>query len=435
MTMPKTKPCTGPTPQSPSETPPAGLQRARSAAVAFVLVLAACHEKESAAAPPPPPPEVKVAEVLQRDVPVYVEAIGETRGNTEIEIRARVEGFIETVDYKEGSLVEKGQLLYTIDARPFKAGLAASKASQAAAEAQLARAHQDVVRYEPLVAKNAVSREEYETATALEKAAFAAVEATKAVVEQAEIDLSYTRVTAPDSGLAGRTEVYPGTLVGRGQSTLLTRISRTDPIHVRFSFPEREYLAYAKKRGQGVRGEGDAGVPFELLLPDGSIHAEPGTLVFVDRNVDARTGTIMAEAAFANPGSILRPGQYARVRATVEQRLGAILVPQRAVKELQGVFSVMVVGADDTVEQRLVTPAERHGGLWVIPSGLKAAERIVVDGLQKVQPGMKVSATTVPIEEGEGGSSSPPPAAESEESGETAPEEPEENAAHEADTK
>ncbi|TAH38187.1 MAG: efflux RND transporter periplasmic adaptor subunit [Planctomycetota bacterium] len=347
----------------------------------------------------PPPPDVKVAAVLQRDVPVYVEAIGEVRGNTEIEIRARVEGFIESVDYKEGSIVTKGQLLYTIDPRPFQANLTESRARQAEAEAELARAHQDVVRYEPLVAKNAISREMYETAVAVEKSAAAALEAARAMVEQAEIDLSYTKVTAPEEGLAGRTEVYAGTLVGRGQSTLLTRISRIDPIHVRFTFPEKDYLAYARKRGAGVRADPAPDTAFELVMTDGSVHPAPGSLVFVDRNVDARTGTIMAEAAFANPGEILRPGQYARVRATVEERSGAILVPQRAVAELQGVFSVMALAEGDTVEQRLVTPAERIGSLWVILSGLKAGDRVVVEGLQKVRPGMQVNAQTVLIEE------------------------------------
>jgi len=363
----------------------------------FVLAFAACdREKEAVAAPPPP--EVKAAVVLQRDVPVYVEAIGETRGNTEIEIRARVEGFIESVDYKEGSLVEPGQVLYTIDSRPFQARLAATKASQAEAEAQLARTHQDVARYEPLVAKNAISREEYETAVALEKAAAATVEAAKAVVEQAEIDLSYTKVVAPEAGLAGRTEVYAGTLVGRGQSTLLTRISRIDPIHVRFSFPEKDYLALARKRGGGV-GKENSSVPFELVLADGQVHPAPGALVFVDRNVDALTGTIMAEAAFANPADILRPGQYARVRVEIDKRVGAVLVPQRAVQEMQGVFSVMALAEGDTVEQRLVTPAERIGSLWVIATGLKAGDRVLVEGLQKVRPGVKVNAQTVLIEE------------------------------------
>jgi len=383
----------------------------RLVAPGFLLVIAGlfsgCPAKEKPVVEPPPP-DVDVGTVLQRDVPVHVEAIGELRGNTEIEIRARVEGFLETVDYKEGSLVKKGQLLYTIDARPFEAKLSAAKASQAEAEAQLARTHQDVVRYKPLVEKNAISREEYDTAVALEKAAAATVEATKATTEQAQIDLSYTKVTSPDDGLAGRTEVYPGTLVGRGQSTLLTRISRTDPIHVRFSFPEKDYLAMARKKGSGVSDTPGEGVPFELLLPDGSIHGAAGKLVYIDRNVDATTGTIMAEAAFANPGGILRPGQYARVRATVETSAGAILVPQRSVYELQGVFSVMVVGAEDKVEQRMVMPAQRIGSLWVIGSGLKAGEKVIVEGLQKVRPGMKVHAKSVEIGE-------KPPAAESSE--------------------
>jgi len=371
--------------------------------------LAAC--KEQPAPPPPPPPDVKVSVVLQRDVPVHVEAIGETRGNTEIEIRARVEGFIESVDYKEGSLVKKGDLLYTIDSRPFQTNVAATKAGLAEAEAQLARAHQDVVRYEPLVQKNAISRQEYETAVALERAYTAAVDAAKAVVEQSEIDLSYTKVLAPEDGLAGRTEVYAGTLVGRGQSTLLTRISRIDPIHVRFSFPESDYLVMARQRGSGV-GDGGANIPFELVMADGSVHPKTGKLVFVDRNVDAQTGTIMAEAEFENPGDIVRPGQYARVRATVGERKGAILVPQRAVQEVQGIFNVMVVGDGNTVEQRPVETAERIDSLWVIASGLKSGDRVIVEGLQKVRPKMAVNAQEVPIEEKKDGAKETKPAAD-----------------------
>jgi membrane fusion protein (multidrug efflux system) len=370
--------------------------------IAFLAasLLASCEAKRKEEAPPPPPPDVKVSKVLERDVPVYIEAIGETRGNTEIEIRARIEGFIESVDYKEGQLVKKGQLLYTIDSRPFETSLAQAKAGLAETEARLARAHQDVVRYEPLVAKNAISRQEYDNAVAVEHANTAGVEASKAVVEQAQTDLSYTKVLAPEDGLAGRTEVYAGTLVGRGQSTLLTRISRLDPIHVRFTFSERAYLELARKRGTGVDEKGGEGVPFELVLADGSVYPQGGKLVFVDRNVDAVTGTIMGEAEFPNPGQIVRPGQYARVRATIEQRKGAILVPQRAVQETQGIFNVMVVEGD-TVEQRQVETAERVGSLWVIKSGLKSGDRVVVEGLQKVRPKMKVNAKEVPIEEKE----------------------------------
>jgi membrane fusion protein (multidrug efflux system) len=352
------------------------------------------------APPPPPPPEVKAAQVLQRDVPIYVEAIGQTRGSTEIEVRARVEGFIQTVDFQEGNPVRKGQLLYTIDPRPLEATLAQAKGSLAQAEAELARARQDVARYEPLVAENAIPKEQYDTAVAVQRAQEAAVEAAKAAAQRAQIDLGYTKVLAPEDGLAGKTEVYPGTLVGRGQSTLLTHISQIETIHVRFTIAERDYLYFARRRQErsGSVAPG-ASLPFELVLADGSVLPNPGRLVFVDRNVDPQTGTILMEAAFPNPGWIVRPGQYARVRAAVDLKKGAILVPQRAVSELQGIYNVAVVGGDDTVEVRMVTPAQRIGSLWVIESGLKAGERVVVEGVQKVRPGVKVKPEVVTIEQ------------------------------------
>jgi membrane fusion protein (multidrug efflux system) len=342
---------------------------------------------------------VKVAEVITRDVPVYVEAIGQTRGNTEIEIRARVEGFLETVNFEEGTFVSRGQLLYTIDPRPFEAALAQSKANLAQSEAELARAHQDVARYEPLVAKNAISRQEYETAVAIERAQESAVAAAKAGVESAELDLSYTKVLAPDNGLVGKTEVYPGTLVGRGQSTLLTHISKIDPIHVRFTIAEKDYLYYARRQ-EASKATARVDIPFELLLADGTVHDQPGKLVFVDRNVDPQTGTILLEASFPNPARIVRPGQYARVRAPVDLKKSAILVSQRSVQELQGIYNVAVVKPDDTVDIRMVTPGERMGTLWVIDSGLNTGERVVVEGLQKVRPGVKVTPETVTVEEG-----------------------------------
>jgi membrane fusion protein (multidrug efflux system) len=381
------------------------MKRALIPALCGLLAIAtvACGKKE---APAPPPPEVKVATVLQKDVPIYVEAIGQTRGSTEIEVRARVEGFIQTIDFKEGNPVRKGQLLYTIDPSPFEAALAQAKGALAESEAQLARARQDVVRYEPLVAKNAISRQEYETAVVVQRAAEAAVEAAKAQAESAQINLGYTRVVAPENGMAGKTEVYPGTLVGRGQSTLLTHISQIATIHVRFTIPERDYLYYARRRQEAGK-VGAPQPPFELVLSDGSVHPEKGRLVFVDRNVDPTTGTILMEAAFPNPGGIVRPGQYARVRAAVDLKQGAILVPQRAVSELQGIYNVAVVGSDDSVEIRMVTPAQRIGNLWVMDAGLKAGDRVVVEGLQKVRSGVKVKAEAVTIEE----STAPPPGA------------------------
>ena len=375
------------------------MQRALTLALSGLVAIttAGCSKKE---APAPPPTEVKVATVLQKDVPIYVEAIGQTRGSTEIEVRARVEGFIQTIDFKEGNPVSKGQLLYTIDPQPFEAALAQAKGTLAEAEAQLARATQDVVRYEPLVAKNAISRQEYETAVVVKRAAEAAVDAAKASADRAQIDLGYTRVLAPEDGLVGKTEVYPGTLVGRGQSTLLTHISQIGTIHVRFTIPERDYLYFARRSEERRKANAAmVDLPFELVLADGSVHPATGRLVFADRNVDPATGTIMMEAAFPNPGSIVRPGQYARVRAAVDVKKGAILVPQRAVSELQGIYNVAVV-AGDTVEIRMVTPAERIGSLWVIDAGLKAGENVVVEGLQKVRPGVKVKAEMVKIEEG-----------------------------------
>lgn len=362
----------------------------------LAIATASCGKKE---APAPQPPDVKVASVLQKDVPIYVEAIGQTRGSTEIEVRARVEGFIQTIDFKEGNPVRKGQLLYTIDPSQYQAALAQAKGTLAEAEAQLARARQDVVRYEPLVAKNAISRQEYETAVVVQRAAEASVEAAKAAAERAQIDLGYTNVVAPENGLAGKTEVYPGTLVGRGQSTLLTHISQIATIHVRFTIPERDYLYFARRRQEAGKADQAPQLPFELVLADGSVHPEKGRLVFVDRNVDPTTGTILMEAAFPNPGGIVRPGQYARVRAAVDLKKGAILVPQRAVSELQGIYNVAVVGGDDSIEIRMVTPAQRIGNLWVMDAGLKAGERVVVEGLQKVRPGVKVKAEAVTIEE------------------------------------
>jgi membrane fusion protein (multidrug efflux system) len=357
--------------------------------------------KKDEAPPPAAPLAVKAATILTRDVPVYVEAIGETRGNTEVEIRARVEGFIDSVDFAEGQPVRRGQRLYTIDPKPFEAAVARAKAELAGTEADLARAQQDVARYEPLVAKNAISREDYDTAVAVERAQRSAVDAAKAALESAKIDLGYTTVTAPTDGLVGKTEVYAGTLVGHGESTLLTRISKIDPIHVRFTIPERDYLYYARQREER-QTKGAAELPLELVLSDGSVHPHPGQFVFIDRNVDPKTGTILLEASFPNPGGIVRPGQFGRVRAAVEVKHDAALVPQRAVQELQGIYNVAVVGQDGTIEMRMVEVGERIGSLWVVDSGLKPGERVVVEGLQKVRPGVKVEAQMVTIEDSAG---------------------------------
>ncbi|HEU5180323.1 MAG TPA: efflux RND transporter periplasmic adaptor subunit [Candidatus Polarisedimenticolia bacterium] len=375
-------------------------RRLAAVAAAFLLVLA-CKSKEAPAAGPI---EVKAAPVLQKDVPIYVEAVGQTRGNTETEIRARVEGFVEKVHFQEGTMVKKGQLLYTLDPRPFQESLEKSKADLAEAQAQWARTRQDVARFEPLVKDNAVSRQEYETSVALEKAAAASVDAAKAATRLSQVELGYTKVLAPDDGLIGKSEVEAGTLVGRGLPTLLTRISKIDPIHVRFTLAEADYLHYARLRA--AQGEAEKRtVPFQMVLADNSVHPYEGKFLFVDRAIDAETGTILLEASFPNPQGIVLPGQFAKVRATVETKKGALLVPQRAVQEMQGIYSVMVVKPDDTVESRAVKPGQRIGALWVIDSGLNPGDRIIVEGLQKVRPGAKVAAKMVTIED------TPPPAA------------------------
>jgi membrane fusion protein (multidrug efflux system) len=364
-------------------------------ALSLLLLLGACGKKE---APTPPPMEVKVATVLQRDVPVEIEVIGETRGSTEIEIQARVEGFLETVHFDEGKPVKRGQLLFTIDPRPFEAELAQARGALAEAEAKYVRARQDVDRFKPLVEKNAIARQDYDNALSSAAAAEASVAGAKAVAQRAEIDLGYCRISSPIDGIAGKIEVKPGNLVGRVQSTLLTTVSDVDPIHVRFNISERDYLKFVKATQAQTANESPGKRPLSLLLSDGSTHPHTGTMVFADRLIDAATGTIMLEAAFPNPERIVRPGQYGRVRAAVSVERGAILVPQRAVAELQATFNVAVVGADNKVTMRPVTPGQRIGSLWVIQNGLQAGERVVVEGLQKVREGTVVNPTVVEIE-------------------------------------
>lgn len=353
----------------------------------IVLASFACAKKE---APPPAPPEVTMAEVVQKDVPVYVENIGQTRGSEEVEVRARAQGFLEGIHFVEGTLVRQGQLLYTIDPRELTAQLAQAQGSLARAEAAYVRATQDVERFRPLVEKNALPRQDLETALANQSANKAQVDAAKATVDQAKITLGYCRITAPITGLIGKTEVNVGNLVSSSGSTLLTSISKIDPIRVRFSISERDYLEFAKKNLNKGRGEGKQ-MPIELILADGSVHPHVGHLVFADRIVDPETGTLLLEAAFPNPTGIVRTGQYARVRFATDVRKNAILVPQRAVSELQATYSVAVVKGNK-IEMRTVQPGARVGSMWVIESGLNPGDKIVVEGVQKVKNGIEVAA-------------------------------------------
>jgi membrane fusion protein (multidrug efflux system) len=361
------------------------------------LLVFGCEKKEETAAPPPP--DVKVAEVLQKTVPIYVENVGETVGASDIEIRARVEGFLQTVNFQEGSFVKKGDLLYTIDPQPLRAALAQAQGRVAEAQAQLSKAHQDVARYKPLVEKNAISREEYETSVSAEQAATASVDAAKASAQDAQLNLGYTNVYSPIDGLVGKTQVKPGNLVGRGENTLLTVVSNVDSVHVRTNVSERDYLRLARAKGAVPKAADKSAYAFELVLADGSVYNHKGKLVFADRAVDPTTGTLGIEAEFPNPDHLLRPGQYTRVRAEIDQKKDAILVPQVAVQELQGTYSVAVVGSDNKVSLRPVQASDRIGSLWVIDSGLKPGEKIIIEGLQKVRDGATVNPTVVQIPE------------------------------------
>lgn len=351
---------------------------------------------EKPAPPPAAPTEVYVTDVVQQDVPIYLDLVGQAKGSQDVEIRARVEGFLETVNFREGSLVRRGDLLYTIDRKPLEAILAGAKAEQATAEARLEKARNDVARYTPLAAKQAVSQQELDNARAAQDAAVAQVEATKAAVEKSTLDLSYTRITSPIDGLVGTTEVKSGNLVGRGESTLLTTISQIDPILFQVAATEADYLRFAKRQPTRAAADAPTGTGIQLTLADGSTYSETGKVNLVERAVDPTTGTLGLELSFANRDRLLRPGQYGRARILLETKTGALLVPQRAVQELQSIYSVAVVDASNKVAFRTVKVGLRVGSLWVIEDGVKLGDHVVVEGLQRIQDGMTVVAKPAP---------------------------------------
>jgi len=383
------------------------LIRSPAIPVAFVLLTmsVACSKKEP---PPPPPPDVQVTPVVQRDVPIYIELVGSTLGSEDVEIRSRVEGYLVSINFTEGSLVRKGQLLYKIDPKPFEVAIDQAKANLATAQAALEKTNNDVARYKPLFEKQAVSKQELDNALSAQQAARAQVDAYKAAVAQAQLDLGYTNITSPVDGIIGTTQTKVGSLVGRG-TTLLNTVSQLNPILFRCAIAEAEYLRLAR-RGADKSLEKKFGV--ELILADGTVFPHKGRLDAVERAVDPTTGTLTGQFRFPNPEDILRPGQYGKARFVTDVKEGALLVPQLAVQEIQGLYSVMIVKSDATVEQRMVKAGERVGNLWIIDSGVKPGEKVIVEGVQKVQPGMKVAATLVKTD-GEGStepSTSPPEA-------------------------
>ncbi len=336
---------------------------------------------------------VVAAEVMVRDQPVYVEHIGQTRGSQDVEIRARVEGFLDSMNFVEGGAVKSNALLYTIDKRPFEAALAQAEGALAQAEAQWEKARRDTNRFGPLWERHAVSRQQYEDSLAAERAAAAVMSSAAAGVQTAKIQLGYTTIRSPIEGLAGKSEVPVGNLVGHGTSTLLTTISRLDPIDIRFSISEQDYLNFRLRFSDEEQARIAARELFELILADGTRHAYKGTVTYADRQVDPATGTLLLNVAFPNPQGLVRPGQFGRVRYPVMVVTNAVLVPQKAVEEVQATYSVYVVTADQKAELRKVEPGMRVGTFCMIYSGLRRGEKVVIEGGQKLQNNVPMAVT------------------------------------------
>ena len=359
----------------------------------LLLLVDGC-DRTKAASSAPPPPVVQVATVVQQDTPIYSEWVATLDGYVNAQIQPRVAGYIIRQNYKEGSVVRKGEVLFEIDPRPFKAALDQAKAQLAQAEAQLGKASLDVQRDTPLAQARAIAQSQLDTEIQAKLGTQALVLAAKANVEQAELNMEFTKVTSLVTGIAGIAQVQIGGLVG--PSSVLTSVSQVDPIKTYFTVSEQEFTDFHRRfPTQESVEEQRKRIPLQLLLADGSIYERPGTIYFADREVNPATGAIRIAGVFANPNNLLRPGGYGRVRASVKTQNGALLVPQRAVIELQGSFQVAVVGSDDKVSIRPVTVGERVGKLWIVTDGLKAGETVIVEGLMKVRDGATVKPVSV----------------------------------------
>src|SRR5271163_586378 len=358
--------------------------------LAIAVHCAGCAQKKSSTAGAP---QVQVARVVQRDISIHSEWVATLDGYVNAQIQPHVTGYLIKQDYREGSLVHKDDVLFEIDPRPFQAALDQAKAQLAQAEAQLDNATLNVKRDIPEAEANAIPRSQLENDTQLQLAAKATAAASRAAVELAALNLSFTKVRSLISGIAGITQVQVGNLVT--PATVLTGVSQVDPIKTYFPISAEDYLQIADKINPDTVNllSSAAPIPLQLILSNGSTYARSGSILFADRQVDQQTGTIRVAGAFANPGNILRPGQYAKIRAVTQILKGALLVPQRAVSELQGSAQVAVVGADNRVTMRAVQTAERVDTMWVITSGVMAGDRVVAEGAQKVKDGSTVTPT------------------------------------------
>lgn len=370
------------------------------------LIVGTIYPKHVSGAPPGTPPEVEVVQVEQKDVPIVGEWIGTLDGFANADVRAQVTGYIIRQCYQEGAFVRKGQLLFEIDPRPFRATLdqaggqlAQAKAMLANAQAVQGRTELDVNRYTPLAKVQAASQQDLDNAiqnNLAAKATVATAEAqiktAQAAVETAKINLEFTRLTAPIEGIAGQAQLQVGALVNQSSGPV-TSVSTVDPIEVDFTVGEPQYLAWRKRfPTETTRLAADKSLRLELILADGSTHSHEGTFYFADRQVNESTGAIRLAGLFPNPENVLRPGGYGKVRAAVRLQQGALLVPQRAVLELQGGYQVAVLDDANKVSIRSVKVGDRVGNQWIIADGLKPGDRVIAEGVQKLRPGMQVFA-------------------------------------------
>ena len=369
------------------------------------LIIGALRPKHVSGAPPGASPDVEVVQVEQKDVPIYGEWIGTLDGFTNADVRAQVAGYLLRQGYQEGAFVKKGQLLFEIDPRPFQAALdqaegqlAQARAALANAQAVQGRTELDVNRYTPLAKEQAAGQQDLDNAIQNNMAAKATVataeaqiKTAEAAVETTKINLDFTRLVAPIDGIAGQAQLQVGALVNPNSGPV-TSVSTVDPIKVYFTVSEREYLDWNKRfPTETTRQAADKNLRLELILADGSTYPHDGTFYFADRQVNQSTGAIRIAALFPNPGNILRPGGYGKVRTAVRVQKDALLVPQRSVSELQGGYQVAIVDGENKVSIRTVKVGDRVGTEWIVAEGLKQGERVVVEGAQKVRPGMQVN--------------------------------------------
>ena len=338
-------------------------------------------------------PEIPVYKIIAEDVPIYQEFVGQVYGLKDISIRARVEGFLEGIYFDEGRVVKKGQLLYTIESQPFEADVAANMSLLAKEKTMHVNAESELNRIRPLAEINAVSQSDLDAAVARFDASQASVEAAEANLRAAQIQLSYTTIYSPISGIIGKTKAKVGDFVGREPNpVILNVVSRIDVILVEFFLTESQYLIFARaiNKNKELKKAERREPNLELILSDGSVHNHKGKVEFLDRDVDPTTGSILVQASFPNPEGLIRPGQFARINASVRTIKNGILIPQRSVMELQGIHNVYVINDENKVELRRIIVGPTIDSFWLVDEGLNNGERVVYEGLQKVKPGMTV---------------------------------------------